>query len=164
MRALMVYDSAFGNTAQVAHSVARELARHYDVQSLLVDETRDVAPEDIDLLVVGSPTQGGRATVAVQEYIKNLPDLNSLPVAVFDTRFSVTGHGIALHLLMKTIGFAAEKMAAELGRKGGKLISPPMGFIVRDKTGPLEDRELERAAAWASGLMQQAQLARHAAR
>jgi hypothetical protein len=38
-------------------------------------------------------------------------------------------------------------------KKGGELVFPPEGFLVKKSEGPLKDGELERAAEWAKGLV-----------
>jgi flavodoxin I len=50
-------------------------------------------------------------------------------------------------------GYASGKNADSLKEKGGKLLSPAEGFIVKGREGPLLDGELERTAAWAKGLV-----------
>lgn len=82
--------------------------------------------------------------------MKSIPaeGLKGVRVAVFDTRFAVSEHGLGLKLLMKTIGFAADKLARQLTTLGGELVVPAEGFIVQDKKGPLAKGELERAGVW----------------
>ena len=79
---------------------------------------------------------------AIQDFLKNIPksDIDGINVAAFDTRFSKRW--------VKIFGFAAKKIADTLEKKGGNLIVPPEGFIVKDTKGPLEEGELERAANW----------------
>ena len=149
-RALIVFDSAYGNTAKVAEAIGATLAERYETR---VESLSDATGSDlsgIDLLVVGSPTQGGRATKNMQDFITRLPEksLQGIDVAAFDTRFALNDHGLGLRLLMGVIGFAAERIAGELVSKGGRQVVPPEGFIVVDKEGPLEAGELERAAVW----------------
>lgn len=149
-RALVVFDSAYGNTAKVAQAVGAALAERYETR---VESLSDVTASDLsgtNLLVVGSPTQGGRPTKNIQDFIDQLPakSLQGVGVAAFDTRFALNEHGLGLRLLMKVIGFAAERIAATLESKGGKRVAAPEGFIVEDKEGPLKVGELERAAAW----------------
>ncbi len=63
MRALVVYESLWGNTEQVARAVAAGLAVHADVE--VVDS--DAAPLSVvgyDLLVVGGPTHAFSMTRA----------------------------------------------------------------------------------------------------
>jgi flavodoxin I len=56
-----------------------------------------------DLLVVGSPTPGGRPTPVIQDFVNKLPDtaLKGKRVATFDTRFS--------SMLVGIFGYAAER-------------------------------------------------------
>lgn len=148
---LVLYDSAYGNTAKVAEAIGAAI----DAPAKTIAE---VAREDFDslaLLIVGSPTQGGRPTQALQDFLADMPSdvLKSVAVAAFDTRFAINEHGFGLKLLMKTIGFAAERIAKSLESKGGTPVGTPKGFIVNDKEGPLKDGELDRAAAWAKSLV-----------
>ena len=152
MRALVVYDSAFGNTAEIGRAVAERLQDRYQTGVVRARQAGVIPLDDVDLVVIGSPTQGGKATTGVQEYIQNLPPLQGKRVAVFDTRFSSVGHGRGLRLLMRTIGFAAEKMAAAVTKRGGRVVGGPQGFIVSDKEGPLKEGELARAVDWAGRL------------
>jgi len=78
-------------------------------------------------------------------WLDRLPrSLGGLPVAVFDTRY---------HTSTLISGSAASVVGAEIQRRGGQLIMPPMSFFVVDRHGPLEDGEVERAAAWADTLL-----------
>lgn len=153
MKALIVYDSAYGNTTKIAQAIYGALKDDNRVSLIPADRDEGISVDDFDLLVVGSPTQGGRATIPVQEFLNRLPRLNGKKVAVFDTRFSKQGHGFGLRLVMKAVGFAASKMAEVVTKKGGNVIALPEGFIVNDKTGPLKDGELERAEKWARNLV-----------
>jgi hypothetical protein len=50
---------------------------------------------------------------------------------------------------VKLFGYAAKPIAYKLEKKGGSLVIPPEGFLVKASEGPLKDGELERAADWA---------------
>ena len=130
--------------------MARAITKPHDVKLLLVGEMVPADLQPIDLLVVGSPTQGGRPTKALQAYIGRFSSkaLSGVRVAAFDTRFTSTDHGIRLRLLMRTIGFAAPRIAASLRAKSGELATEPEGFFVANKEGPLKPGELERASIW----------------
>ena len=54
---------------------------------------------------------------------------------------------------MSVIHYAAERIARELTKKGGRLVAEPEGFIVEQKEGPLKQGELERADHWAKAMM-----------
>jgi flavodoxin len=146
MNKLVIYDSQFGNTEKIAQAIGRSIsAKVIQVASLNASDLKN-----IDQLVIGSPTQGGRATPAVQKFINDISPktLVNTKVAVFDTRFREKDLNFALRLLVKTIGYAASKMANILKSKGAKLFVPPEGFIVKNKEGPLASGELERAGKW----------------
>ena len=102
----------------------------------------------VDLLIVGSPTQGGRSTPAILNFLNKVsePAIKGIHLAAFDTRFSTRLVGI--------FGYAAGKIADSLKRKGGTLILPPEAFFVKSKEGPLKEGELERAAGWVKGLLE----------
>lgn len=147
MKKLVVYDSMYGNTSKIAHVIAHTL----EARVLPVAKVRLSDLEGLGVLVVGSPTQGGRPTPALQKFLNTISanQLEHSRVAAFDTRFAHNEHGIGLKLVMKTIGFAAPRIAAILQAKGGYLACSPEGFIVEEKEGPLKEGEIERASTWA---------------
>jgi flavodoxin I len=150
MKALIVYDSAYGNTETVARAIAESLGSDAQVRHV-----RDVGVQDVrqcDLLIVGSPTQAGRPTRPVQEFIESLPSgsLAKVPVAAFDTRVQVTG--VLVRLVTAVLGYAAGRIEAALTRKGGLLAGQSRGFIVEGKEGPLKEGEIARAQEWAVNL------------
>lgn len=146
---MVIYDSQFGNTKQIADAIAQGM----QTKALLVRDATISDVQALDLLVIGSPTQGGRPTKSIQDFINKLPEhaLTNARVAGFDTRFDSANHNFGLRLLMKTIKYAAEKIAKSLAQKGG--IHPvAQGFFVMDKEGPLKEGELERARVWGKSL------------
>ena len=157
MTILIVYDSLYGNTAKVAQAIAGALTPVATVRVLRVGEANVTALESVDLLIVGSPTQGGRATPAIQEFINQIPagGLKTVRVTPLDTRISAQEKGVGLRILMGLLGYAAGRIANRLRAKGGTLAAPPAGFIVEGKEGPLKEGELERAAKWATQSVRQ---------
>ncbi len=154
MKALVVYDSEFGNTGKVAGAIVEGLAMHGTVEGIhAADFKRDML-DSVDLLIVGSPTHGGRPTPAIQSFMDRLSlgDRGDIGVAAFDTRIYAPDQNMGLRLLMKSIGYAAEKIAKKLVSRGGRLLAEPEGFIVEDKEGPLRDGELDRASEWAGNI------------
>ncbi|MGC9397703.1 MAG: flavodoxin family protein [Anaerolineae bacterium] len=152
MKALVVYDSEFRNTAEVARTMAETLACE-------ARRVTEVTPEDLeglDALIVGSPTQGFQPLEPIKAFLKDLPKdaLKGVRVAAFDTRMDVEKiDSRILRALVKVFGYAAKPMGARLVKKGGIQALPPEGFVVEDKEGPLREGELERAAAWARRLL-----------
>jgi len=157
MKALVIYDSEFGNTEKVAQAIGTALGSQGDDVAVL--RAGDVGPDalrGLDILVVGSPTQGFQPLPAVKKFLKSIPaqGLEGLKVAAFDTRFSMDSVDSGfLKFMVKLFGYAAEPIAKRLTQKGGDLRVPPEGFIVEDTEGPLRDGELERAAEWAQQLL-----------
>jgi flavodoxin len=153
MKAVIVYDSVFGNTRQVALAIEKALAEKGQVEIFPVGEVSVEMIRACDLFIIGSPTRGFRPTEVVAKLLKSLSkqDLNGRNVAAFDTRILLsTIDSAALRFVVNTGGYAAPYIAKTLKRKGGNLIAPPEGFYVTGEQGPLQDGELSRAAEWAS--------------
>lgn len=158
MKALIIYDSFFGNTEQIAQAIGNALGSPEDVEVLRVG---DVKPEQLTgatLLIVGSPTRGFRPTPAISNLLKSIPKngLKGVKVAAFDTRFTrdeIESSVFILPILVNLFGYAAKPIADRLEKKGGERIVPPEGFFVEGTEGPLKEGELERAADWAKQIM-----------
>src|SRR3954452_14741603 len=58
MRALVVYESMYGNTKEIATAVADGVSRRMPVQLVEVGAAPTAIADDIALLVVGAPTHG----------------------------------------------------------------------------------------------------------
>jgi len=143
---LVIYDSQFGNTKVIAESIAEGAGAQ-------CKHVADVTHQDVevaDLLVIGCPTQGGRATVAIQNWISSIPDhlIRNHHFVSFDTRFSEQKVNAALRLLIKTFGYAGPRISETLQNMGGIPLLPAEGFIVLGKEGPLLDGEIDRAKNW----------------
>ena len=151
MKALVVYDSVFGNTEKVAQAIKDALGSGDEVSLVKAGEAALEQLSGLEVLVVGSPTRGFRPTKTVTDFVKNIPidGLSGVKVAGFDTRISLDDiKSRFFRSLVKFFGFAAEPIARGLEKKGGTPASEPAGFIVLDSEGPLKDGELERAADW----------------
>src|SRR4030042_5321035 len=127
MKVLIIYDSAYGNTEKIARAIGGVITG--EVKVLRPGEVNPSDLQSVDLIIVGSPTQGGRATPAIQEFLSKLPEsaVKGVNVAAFDTRFSTKLVGI--------FGYAAGKIASSLKRNGGTLVLPPEAFFVKSKEG-----------------------------
>jgi flavodoxin len=155
-KALVVYDSVFGNTKLVAKSIADALSTHMDALVLAVGEVEPVHLEGLSLLIVGSPTRQFRATPASMAWIQSITpnSLEGVAVAAFDTRIpeeQLKSNKI-LKLLSRLIAYAADPISKKLAEKGARIITKPTGFYVADTEGPMVEGELERAAEWAKSL------------
>lgn len=146
MKTLVVYDSLYGNTEKIAQAIGAALTG--EVKVLRVGEVDPSELKALDLLIVGSPTHGGRPSPAMQEFLDKVqkPALEGTNVAAFDTRLSTRWVGI--------FGYAAGRIAKSLKEKGGNLLLSPEAFYVEGTEGPLKEGELERAAAWAREIVE----------
>jgi len=144
MKALVVYDSLYGNTEKIAQAIGGGIGG--EVKVVKVGEANPAELGSYDLVIVGSPTQGGRHTVATREFLGKIPAdaLKDKRVASFDTRGKTW--------VVKIFGWAANRIADALKEKGSNLVAPGEGFFVKTVKGPLVDGELERAAAWAKAI------------
>jgi hypothetical protein len=162
MRALIVFDSMFGNTGQIARAVADGLAEHARVDLVKVDDVRGDVDDDVDLLVVGGPTHAhgmsNRTTrraspqqvadgatpgaIGLREWLDALappPRAVAAAAAAFDTRFDKPAW---------LTGSAARGAAKRLRERGFTLAAPPESFFVAAGNGPLAEGELDRARRW----------------
>lgn len=139
MKALVIYDSQFGNTEQIAKAIGGGIGAEAQVVNIAQADPADLA--FYNLIIVGAPTQGGRYRPQVKSFLESLPAgaLENKKVAAFDTR--VKGWA-------KIFGWAAPRIEKILTQKGGNIVAPAEGFIVQGTRGPLAEGELERAAAW----------------
>jgi len=141
MKVVIIYDSVYGNTASIAKAMGAAIGGEARVSRVRDVDASNLEPADV--LVIGSPTLGGRPSQPIQDLLRDLPEslVKGAKVAAFDTRY--TGK------FVKMFGFAADRIAEHLTSKGALLALPPEAFYVTGKKGPLKDGELERAAVWA---------------
>jgi len=157
MKALVVYESMFGNTETIARAIASGLGEACDVT--LADVATMPSTDGMDLLVAGGPThafglsrpgtrqdavrQGstrpGAATVGLREYLDVSPMLTGLAAAAFDTKIDKPF----------VPGSAARKAHRRLRGLGCRMLVAPESFRVTGTPGPLADGETKRAERWA---------------
>ncbi|HUI69546.1 MAG TPA: flavodoxin domain-containing protein [Spirochaetia bacterium] len=143
MDALVVFDSVAGNTEKIAQAIAAGIGA--GTKAVRPNSPDAKHCERLSLLVVGSPTYGGRPTETMQKYLDTLSSLpKALKIAAFDTRLKMK--------FARLFGFAADKMEVFFREKGIGTKGRPEGFIVKGRNGPLAEGELERANAWGKSL------------
>lgn len=156
MKALIIYDSFFGNTEQIAKAIGNSLATQADIKILRVNEVKPERLQGLDLLLVGSPTRAFKATAAAYNFINSIPrkGLKGVKTAAFDTRIPLADiHSSVGSFFIKRFGYAAGKIAKQLHKKGGDALVPPEGFGVKESEGPLKEGELLRAEQWAAEIL-----------
>ncbi len=160
MKAIVVYESHWGNTASIAAAIATGLGP--DVKALDTDEATREVLADLDLIVVGAPVMGFRLpTDQMREQIASDPGkgptpadvshpsmrdwLEALPdghagAAVFETR------------IWWSPGGATGTIEKGLLHHGYYQLADPERFVVKGTYGPLRDGEIERARQWGAQL------------
>jgi len=151
MKAMVIYDSVFGNTEKIAKIIGKALGPPEEVKVMRITDVNPNQLTGLEILIVGSPTRQFKATPAINSFLTKIPSgaLNGVNVAAFDTRMSIIDvNSRILTFFVKIFGYAAEPIAAKLLKKQGRQIVPPEGFIVIDSKGPLKEGEIERAVSW----------------
>jgi flavodoxin len=157
MKTVIVYDSIFGNTEQIAKAIGKALSSETEVEVLKVSQVNPEQLMGLNLLVVGSPTRAFRPTQAVKKLLGSIPGngLKGVNIAAFDTGISLEDIDSSIgHFFINLFGYAARPIANRLVKKGGNLIIDPEGFFVKGSEGPLKEGELERAADWAGQILE----------
>jgi flavodoxin len=161
MKAVVVYESLWGNTAAIARAIAEGIGE--GTQAITTDAASIDAIADADLIVAGAPvlafslpTDAMRDSVAKSEVGAPTPPdlthpslrswLDSLPpgtgrCAAFETRIWWSPRG------------ATGDIEKRLERAGYRTVAKAQKFVVKDKYGPLREGEAQRARAWGSELL-----------
>jgi flavodoxin I len=144
MKALVIYDSLYGNTEEIAKEIGAALGSGAKVVKVGFAKVEDVVSSH--LVIIGSPTQGGRQTPGIKAFVDELPldALKDKRFAAFDTRFK--------NVFVRIFGFAAPRIESAIRDKGGNTTAQPQGFFVNGNRGPLLEGELERASTWAKAI------------
>ena len=137
MKALVLYDSNFGNTKRIAEKIAENIGNEAKLSSVKQFDGMDI--DNIDLLIIGCPINGWRPTEATLSAIQLLNDKlkDGLKYTTFDTRMKIFIHGDA-----------KEQLSRILMNAGGKLVFEPQAFYVSGKKGPLYGGEIEKVDSW----------------
>lgn len=161
MKALVVYESLFGNTAAVAKAVAEGIGA--GTPAVTTDAVPDKLLAEADLVVAGAPvigfslaSDGTLANVAnteagaptppdashpsMRSWLERLPATTRAVGAAFETRIWWSPRG------------ATGDIEDRLRRAGYRTLAKAGKFVVKDKYGPLREGELDRAREWGRSL------------
>ena len=174
MRAVVVYESMFGNTHVVADHIARGMGAGVDVAVVPVEGATAALVSAADLVVVGGPTHvhglstnrsraGAQEIAAADEDLELDPDAEGpglrdwfgglsggAMAAAFDTRVDAPA---------AFTGRASKGIARRLRHHGFTLVADPESFVV-DKANHLVGGEADRAETWGAALAATADLQR----
>ncbi|MFP4365421.1 MAG: flavodoxin family protein [Spirochaetia bacterium] len=156
MKALIIYDSYFGNTETIAKALQKELSNNGDAKAVKVQEAEKSMLEGIDLLLVGSPTRAFSPTKDISSFVKRLgsKQLENIRAGAFDTRVSTEEiDSKLLGIMVRVFGYAAKPIAKLLAKKGAEKPVQTKWFYVDDKEGPLKTGSIQLAINWARELI-----------
>jgi hypothetical protein len=167
MKAMIIYESMFGNTREVAEAIAEGLGANTDATVVPV-WSASVSSADLDLLIVGAPThahslsrpasrvEAGQWAEDTTKDLRLEPNAEGMGVrewlescvavpprfAAFDTRADIA---------RVLSGSAAGKIEKRLRRLGSSSFSVSQSYRV-DSHSRLEPGELDRARQWGHNL------------
>jgi len=163
MKAIVVYESYWGNTASVAQAIAEGFGP--GARALSTAEAKGEALAGVGLIVAGSPiiafslpsekTRNDMAAKpdkkapsppdlshpSVRAWLVELPkESGGVRAAAFETGFKLSPGG------------SAGKILKMLGEKGYQPVAKKQRFLVQGSYGPMKEGELDRAKAWGAEL------------
>jgi flavodoxin len=146
MKALVLYESRSGYTETIGRAIVAALTPAFEVTVGRASEADAAGFADLDLLVVGGPTEAHGATPALHEMLDGLSShiLPGTAAAAFDTR---------LHWPKLLSGSAAEEAVRALEGAGCRVIAPPESFLVEGRIGVPDELALDHARTWAARLV-----------
>ncbi len=160
MKAVVVYESHWGNTAAIARAIAEGLGG--ETKALTTSEATGGMLAGVDLVVAGAPIIGFQ--LPTEKMLQDMaakpgkapspPDLShpslrawlgALPAgrggaAAFETGFKLSPGG------------SKNAILKELARAGYRQVAKGQRFLVHGSYGPVRDGELDRARAWGAEL------------
>lgn len=161
MKAVVVYESLWGNTAAVARAIAEGIGP--DARALSTAEAMPEVVAGADLIVAGAPVLGfGLPTEAMRTSIQTGPQYASNPGdfshpsmrSWLEALAPGSGRGAAFETRVRgpVPGGSTKAIIRGLTGAGRTVAGDGERFIVQGKFGPLRDGELERARAWGAEL------------
>ena len=132
VKALVVYDSLYGNTEKIARALEKGLGNGgATVDSVRVEVVEFDKLSGYDLFVVGGPTHSlgvSKPMGTFLERLKSVEGLSGKKAFAFDTKYK-----------SMFAGSAGAKIEGKLKSLGLSIIKPHASAIVKGKEGPLEE-------------------------
>jgi hypothetical protein len=164
-RALVVYESLFGDARAIAHAIADGLGWRMPADAVPVGQAPHEIGDDVGLLVVGGPThatgmptpstregaidkQGAHpepGETGLKEWLGEVTTTPGTAAVAFDTRL---GHP----KFLTHIDHASHTEEKLLRAHGFHIAAPAEHFFVTAASGPLVDGEESRARSWGGAL------------
>ena len=165
MKAVVVYESHWGNTEAIARAVATGLGT--EAEALTTDQASTAVLADADLVVAGSPlivfslpSDRTRGAIAAESgKAPTPPDLTHPSMSSWLDKLP-RGHGRSAWFETRmrwSPGGATGAIDRGLERAGYRSVGKGRRFVVKGKYGPLRDGEIELARQWGTELAEMIQ-------
>lgn len=157
MKAMVVYESLWGNTAEVAKAIAEGIGG--GTKACSTAEATKESLKGVDLIVAGAPLLGfALPTEGIRDSIRKNPREKSPSPPDFSHPSMRSwldelpeGHGRSASFETRiwwSPGSAAKAILKRLEKAGYTRLADPKKFIVTGRYGPLREGELEKARDW----------------
>ena len=135
MKAVVVYDTKFGNTEQVAKGIAQVL----NADIIQVSDLEASKLKTYDRFAFGCPVHAWNMSSGMKMALQKLEgeSFAGKQAATFDTRID-----------SRFAGDAATKIQKKLKKLGFELVMKPVHFVVAGREGPLVEGELNKVQAF----------------
>jgi len=169
MRAIVVFESMYGNTRHIAEAVAEGLRWSIPTEVVLARDAAGMDLVGVELVVVGGPTHAwglsskrtrdganqdaikhpdhlldtAHAGAGIREWLKDIRFHHECRGVSFDTR---------LDKPRAITGSAARTIQRRLHRAGLTSFDKPHSFTVTGMAGPPSPGEVDRAAQWGEAM------------
>jgi hypothetical protein len=167
-RALVVFESVFGDARAIAQAIAGGLSARFPVDVVAATDAPVEIGPDVELLVVGGPNHGfsmprpSTREGAITQYGAQIADttrglhewLDSVRIAGGATRAAAFETRSDHPKLLVKMDHAARTEEKVLRGHGLAILAPAEHFYVTDAKGPLADGEEDRARQWGATLAQ----------
>jgi flavodoxin len=139
VKAVVVYDSQYGNTQKLAQALARGMeSGRIDADSVKVDMVDMKQLVHYDLIAVGGPTHIAGVSKPMKRFLESLKtvDIKGKSGFCFDTRNESRFNAFDLNSAGKRIEGKMKRMKVDM-------LKPKVSVIVEGREGPLEDGALK---------------------
>ena len=136
MKAVVIYDSKYGNTEKIALALSEGLRSGGLTTDCVKVQDVDVAKLDqCDFIAIGGPTHAFGMTGEIKDFLKKLKEVNlkGKKAFAFDTKFR-----------RRLYGSAAGKIEDNLKEMQVEIVKTQASAIVKKNKGPLEEGEEEK--------------------
>jgi flavodoxin len=153
MKGLVLFRSHYGNTKQVAESIAQQITALG--HEIIIQDLRQKLPDlqGLDFVMIGAPTRFARVTGKALRVLKQLrkKGFTGKPVAIFDTYGPVPTDPKKLEKGRKWLYPGAAGIMQRVAKEQGLDVHPETlrCEVQGGLKGPLAEHQLEKAAAFA---------------